>query len=95
MSEANATPATRLCRVAHKPNAEAETLDSQPMRARSASPERERSEAKDKQSPERKAKRARENTVPGEGVEPSRPAWGQLILSQPRISSFATPARAG
>jgi hypothetical protein len=30
--------------------------------------------------------------VPGEGVEPSRPQWGQLILSQPRISNFATPA---
>jgi hypothetical protein len=31
--------------------------------------------------------------VPGEGVEPSRPRWGQLILSQPRIANFATPAR--
>jgi hypothetical protein len=30
--------------------------------------------------------------VPGEGVEPSRPHRGQLILSQPRMSSFATPA---
>jgi hypothetical protein len=30
--------------------------------------------------------------VPGEGVEPSRPQWGQLILSQPRIANFATPA---
>ena len=32
------------------------------------------------------------NQMPGEGVEPSRPHWGQLILSQPRMSSFATPA---
>ena len=31
--------------------------------------------------------------MPGEGVEPSRPTRGQLILSQPRIANFATPAR--
>jgi hypothetical protein len=31
--------------------------------------------------------------VPGEGVEPSRPTRGHLILSQARIASFATPAR--
>jgi hypothetical protein len=30
--------------------------------------------------------------VPGEGVEPSRPTRGHLILSQARIASFATPA---
>ncbi len=30
--------------------------------------------------------------VPGEGVEPSRPTKGHLILSQARMTSFATPA---
>ena len=30
--------------------------------------------------------------MPGEGVEPSRPARGHLILSQARMTSFATPA---
>ena len=31
--------------------------------------------------------------MPGEGVEPSRPLWGHLILSQARMTDFATPAR--
>ena len=31
--------------------------------------------------------------VPGEGLEPSRPARGHPILSRARITSFATPAR--
>src|SRR3954462_13863458 len=30
--------------------------------------------------------------MPGEGLEPSRPARGHLILSQARMTSFATPA---
>jgi hypothetical protein len=30
--------------------------------------------------------------VPGEGLEPSRPLWGHLILSQARMTNFATPA---
>ena len=30
--------------------------------------------------------------MPGEGVEPSRPLEGHLILSQARMTSFATPA---
>lgn len=30
--------------------------------------------------------------MPGKGLEPLRPRWGHLILSQARISSFATPA---
>ena len=30
--------------------------------------------------------------MPGEGLEPSRPTKGHLILSQARMTSFATPA---
>ena len=30
--------------------------------------------------------------MPGEGVEPSRPLRGHLILSQARMTNFATPA---
>ena len=30
--------------------------------------------------------------MPGKGLEPLRPTWGHLILSQARIASFATPA---
>src|SRR6266568_6096281 len=30
--------------------------------------------------------------MPGAGFAPARPRRGQLILSQPRIASFATPA---
>jgi hypothetical protein len=31
--------------------------------------------------------------VPGKGLEPLRPQRGHLILSQARMTSFATPAR--
>jgi hypothetical protein len=31
-------------------------------------------------------------SMPGEGLEPSRPLWGHLILSQARMTNFATPA---
>ena len=31
--------------------------------------------------------------MPGKGLEPLRPARGHLILSQARMTSFATPAR--
>ena len=37
--------------------------------------------------------RSARHVVPGEGLEPSRPAWGHLILSQARMTNFATPAR--
>ena len=32
--------------------------------------------------------------MPGAGFEPARPQWGHLILSQARMTNFATPARA-
>jgi hypothetical protein len=31
--------------------------------------------------------------MPGEGLEPSCPLWGHLILSQARMTNFATPAK--
>ena len=31
--------------------------------------------------------------MPGKGFEPLRPRWGHLILSQARMTNFATPAR--
>ena len=39
--------------------------------------------------------RSKGSKMPGVGLEPARPRRGQLILSQPRIASFATPARQG
>ncbi len=42
---------------------------------------------------EDKAARCGDSRMPGEGVEPSRPVAGHLILSQARIANFATPAR--
>jgi hypothetical protein len=33
--------------------------------------------------------------MPGEGVEPSCPRRGHLILSQARLTDFATPAESG
>ena len=30
--------------------------------------------------------------MPGAGFEPACPRWGHLILSQARLTNFATPA---
>ena len=40
-------------------------------------------------------RRAARHVVPGEGLEPSRPSTGHLILSQARMTNFATPAPEG
>jgi hypothetical protein len=45
--------------------------------------------------PSRKGRASSPFVMPGEGLEPSRPRWGHLILSQARMTNFATPAGEG
>jgi hypothetical protein len=57
-----------------------------------AAPEQDRS-AGGGSSSTRKGRFSGPFVVPGKGLEPLRPQRGHLILSQARMTSFATPAR--